>query len=116
MTVPDSYPIPNMMDFAARAAGCTVFSKTDQKHGYHQVPMNPPYIPKTAITTSFGLWEFTRMTFGMPNSGNTFQRLMERIMADMDFPYIDDIFVFSRGRSSTADTCARHSATSGRQC
>ena len=98
-TVPDSYPIPNMMDFAARAAGCTVFSKIDLKSGYHQVPMNPADIPKTAITTPFGLWEFTRMTFGMRNSGNTFQRLMDRVMADLDFafPYLDDIFVFSRG-------------------
>ena len=98
-TVPDSYPIPNMMDFAARAAGCTIFSKIDLKSGYHQVPMNPADIPKTAITTPFGLWEFTRMTFGMRNSGNTFQRLMDRVMADLDFafPYLDDIFVFSRG-------------------
>jgi hypothetical protein len=33
-TVPDTYPIPNMMDFVARAAGCTVFSKIDLKKGY----------------------------------------------------------------------------------
>jgi hypothetical protein len=54
-------------------------------------------IPKTDITNSFGLWEFTRKTFGMQNSGNTFQQLMEPIMVDLDLPYIDDIFVFSRG-------------------
>ena len=41
VTVPDTYPIPNMMDFVARAAGCTVFSKIDLKKGYHQRPMNP---------------------------------------------------------------------------
>jgi hypothetical protein len=61
VTILDSFSNPNRMDFAARAAGCTVFSKIDLKSGYHQVPMNPADIPKTAITTPFGLWEFTRM-------------------------------------------------------
>ncbi len=27
--VPDAYPLPNMIDFAARVAGCTIFSKID---------------------------------------------------------------------------------------
>ena len=34
VTVPDTYPIPNMMDFVARAAGCTIFSKIDLKKWY----------------------------------------------------------------------------------
>ena len=61
VTEPDTYPIPNMMDFTAKAEGCTVFSKVDLKKGYHQISMNPEDIPKTAITTPFGLFEFTRM-------------------------------------------------------
>ncbi len=98
VTVPDSYPIPNMMDFDAKAAGCTIFSKIYLKSGYHQVAMNPADIPKTAITAPFGLWEFTGMTFGIRNLGNTFQRLMDRVLADLDFAflYLDDIFIFSR--------------------
>jgi len=73
VTVPNTYPIPNMMDFVARAASCTVFSKIGLKKGYHQIPMNSGDIPNTAITTPFGLFEFTRMTFGMRNAENTFQ-------------------------------------------
>jgi hypothetical protein len=34
VTKPDTYPIPNMKDFTAKAAGCTVFSKVDLKKGY----------------------------------------------------------------------------------
>ena len=66
-----------MMDFTARMSGCKFFSKVDLRKGYHQIPMHKPDIPKTAIITPFGLFEYTRMTFGMRNAGNTFQRLMD---------------------------------------
>ena len=39
VTIPHTYPIPSMLDFANRAAGCTHFSKIDLKKVYHQVPM-----------------------------------------------------------------------------
>ena len=35
VTVPDTYPVPNMLDFTARAAGCTYFLKINLKKGYH---------------------------------------------------------------------------------
>ena len=57
VTEPDVYLLPNMLDFAAKAAGCTVFSKIDLRKGYHQIPMNPADVQKTAITTPFGLFE-----------------------------------------------------------
>ena len=71
-TIPDTYPITNMMDFTARVAGCEVFSKIYLRKGYHQIPMNPKGIPKTAITTPFGLYKLTHMRFGMQNARNPF--------------------------------------------
>ena len=87
-----------MLDFAARAAGCTYFSMIDLKKGYHQVPMNAAEIPKTAITTPFSLFEFTRMTFRMRNARNTFQCLIDRTLSGLEnaSPYLDDILVFSK--------------------
>ena len=55
VTEPDVYPLPNMLDFAAKAVGCTVFSKIDLRKGYHQIPVNPADVQKTAITTPFGV-------------------------------------------------------------
>ncbi|MBX9657126.1 MAG: DDE-type integrase/transposase/recombinase [Nitrospiraceae bacterium] len=97
-TVPDTYPLPKMMDFTSRIAGCTIFSKVDLKKGYHQIPMNVEDIPKTAITTPFGLFEFTRMTFGMRNAGSTFQHLMDRVLEGEDsaFAYLNDILISSK--------------------
>ncbi len=78
VTEPDVYPLPNMLDFAAKAAGCTVFSKIDLRKGYHQIPVNPADVQKTAITTPFGLFEYKRMPFGLRNAGPSFQRHVDR--------------------------------------
>ena len=58
-------------------------------------------MPKTAIITPFGLYEFLRMPFGLKNSAQAFQRLMDRVCQDLNFifVYIDDILVASKNSS-----------------
>ncbi|KAL1256233.1 hypothetical protein QQF64_011778 [Cirrhinus molitorella] len=57
-TTPDRYPIPHVQDFSAHLAGKVIFSKVDLVQGYHQVPVQQSDIPKTAVITQFGLFEF----------------------------------------------------------
>jgi hypothetical protein len=87
-----------MMDFAQKAAGCSVFSKIEFRKGNNQIPMNPADICKTAITTPFGLFEYTRMPFGLRNASNTFQRMIDRVTGDLDFCFAfqDDLEVASQ--------------------
>ncbi len=101
-TVEDKYPLSNMADLAARLDSCRLFSKLDLRKGYLQVPVAEEDIAKTAIITPFGLFEFTRMPFGLRNVGMTFQRLMDSLLGNLPFAfvYLDDILVASPDPSS----------------
>jgi hypothetical protein len=98
VTEDDRYPLPSILDFSSNLDGCTVFSKVDLVKGYHQVPMAEADIPKTAICTPFGLFEYLFMPFGLKNAAQTFQRLMDRLFRHLPFVfvYLDDILIASR--------------------
>ena len=102
VTEPDVYPLPNMLDFADRLHGCTIFSKIDLRKGYWQVPVRLEDVPKTAVATPFGLFEFLRMPFGLRNAGSSFQRMMDRVIGGLDFAYVylDDLRVASADLST----------------
>jgi hypothetical protein len=87
VTEADVYPLPNMLDFSDRLAGCRVFSKIDLRKGYWQILVRPEDVQKTAVITPFGLFEFLRMPFGLRNAGSSFQRMMDRVLAGLPFAY-----------------------------
>ncbi len=65
-------PLPNMLDFSDRLSNCRVFSKIDLRKGYWQIPVRLEDRKKTAVITPVGLFEFTRMPFGLHNPGSSF--------------------------------------------
>jgi len=98
ITKPDRYPVPHISSLKAKLHGSSIFSKLDLLKAYHQVPMAPNDIEKTAVITPFGLFEYLYMPFGLRNSAQTLQRMMDTMFRDLPFTmvYLDDILIFSR--------------------
>ena len=84
----DQYLVPHIQDFSAHLHSCKVFSKVDLIRGYHQVPMHPYDIAKTAVITLFSLFEFLCIPFGLKGAAQGFQQLMDMVLADLLFQFM----------------------------
>lgn len=100
VTAKDAYPLPRIDDALDGLANATLFSTLDLASGYWQVEVDPKDRPKTAFSTRQGLFEFNVLSFGLCNAPSTFQRLMDLVLADLQWAtclvYLDDIIVFGR--------------------
>ena len=100
LTKKDTYPLPKIVDILDSLGGAVYFSTMDLQSGYWQIAVEDRDIEKTAFTTFAGLYEFTKMGFGLCNAPATFQRLMEIALAGLQWStclvYLDDILVFSK--------------------
>nr|VZH96400.1 unnamed protein product [Spirometra erinaceieuropaei] len=50
VTVPDRYPVPHLQDFTGALFGKSAFSKIDLIRAFHQIPIVPEDVSKTAVT------------------------------------------------------------------
>jgi hypothetical protein len=97
---PTGTPSPTCSPSITAWLAALFFSKIDLVKTYHQIPITEEHVPKTAIATPFGLWEFLFMAFGLRNAAQALQRLKDNILMGLDyvFSFLDDDGVFSKSR------------------
>ena len=99
-TVPDRYPMTNLVDSIYSLHGFKYFTSIDLVRGYYQMEVEQSSRPYTAFSTSRGHWQYKRMPFGLKNAPSAFQRAMQIIFKE--FPrnrvivYLDDILIIEK--------------------
>ena len=96
ITKVDPEPMTAAEDLFRRLSGKKYLSKIELTKGYWQIPVAPEDMHKTAFVAPDGQYEFTRMPFGMVNSGATLVRGLRKILEGMPGvgSYIDAIVIY----------------------
>ena len=94
----DTHPIPRIEDLFTAMAGGVSFTKLDLSHTYLQLPLDDTSRDYLTINTHKGLFEYTRLPFGVSSAPSIFQRTMESILQGIEHVaiYIDEILVTGR--------------------
>lgn len=96
-TQKDAYPLPKIEECLDTLSGSKLFSTLALLSGYHQFEVNEKDRPRTAFITKYGLFEYTRMPFGLCNAPSTFQRGMELVLRRLQWVtlliYLDDVII-----------------------
>ncbi|MBW0517844.1 hypothetical protein O181_057559 [Austropuccinia psidii MF-1] len=94
------YPIPRIPHALNKLAKAKYITKMDCMKGFHQNEVEPNSMKLLRIIFHMGIYEFTRMPFGIRNAPAHFQRMMdtkfqEEILEGWMVVYIYDIIIYS---------------------
>lgn len=99
-TVPDQYTTPRVDDALDCLTGSEWFTVLDLRSGYYQIAVAEEDKEKTAFICPLGFYQFERMPQGVSGAPATFQRLMEKVVGDMNLlqvlVYLDDLIIFGK--------------------
>ena len=84
-TAKDAFPLPRIDMCIDCLPEAKPFSTCDLISGHWQIEMNEKDRHKTAFITKYGLYEYTKMPFGVCNGPSTFQRCMELVMRGLQW-------------------------------
>ncbi|XP_063041160.1 uncharacterized protein LOC134436063 [Engraulis encrasicolus] len=94
----DAYPMPRVDDLVDALGQARFLTTLDLTKGCWQVPLTPGSKKKTAFATPEGLYQYTRLPFGLHGAPATFQRLMDRVLAPHKkyaAAFLDDVVIQS---------------------
>ncbi|MBW0468839.1 hypothetical protein O181_008554 [Austropuccinia psidii MF-1] len=96
----DRYTIPRIPHALDKVAKARYITKMDCMKGFHRNGVKPKSMNLIRIICHMGIYEYTRMPFGITNAPAHFQRMMdtifqEEILEGWMVVYIDDIIIYS---------------------
>ena len=98
----NSFPLPCIDQIVDAATRHGILSCLDAFSRYHQIPRHSPDVEKTTFITSYRLYNYKVMPFGLKNAEATYQRLMTKIfkplLGNTMKAYIYDMLVKSKER------------------
>ena len=100
MTEDDTYPMPTARSLFLYMAyrKPTIFTAIDLLSGYHQCELHPDSRKYSSFESPTGVWQWTRVPFGMRQSPWQFTKIMSLalggLMPRTCLAYLDDIIVF----------------------
>lgn len=100
VTLRDAYPLPFVSATLDKLREAHYLTTLDIKSAYWQIPLSQDSKSLTAfVVPTRGLFQFTRMPFGLHNAPATWQRFIDRVIGvDLEkyvLVYLDDIVVFT---------------------
>jgi transposase InsO family protein len=100
VTAHDPYPLPHLHRILGRLEKSNYLSTVDLSDAFWQIPLDKASKEKTAfVVPSRGLFQFTRLPFGLKNSPMALARCMDRVLEQSwepnVFVYLDDIVICS---------------------
>ncbi|MBW0505242.1 hypothetical protein O181_044957 [Austropuccinia psidii MF-1] len=81
-TKADRYPIPRIPHALDKLAKAKYITKMDCMKGFHQNGVKPNSMKLLRIICHMGIYEYTRMPFGIKNAPAHFQRMMDTIFQE----------------------------------
>ena len=91
----DTYPLPRIEDLFTSLSGGKYFSKLDLAQAYLQLPLDEASRKYLTINTQKGLYQYTRLPFGVASAPSIFQRTMDNLLQGIEkvCVYLDDILI-----------------------
>ena len=91
----DKYPLPNPQDLFTALAGGTLFTKLDLSQAYQQMLLNENSRKYVTVNTHMGLFQYTRLPYGVASAPSLFQATMEQVLQGIEgvLVFLDDILV-----------------------
>jgi hypothetical protein len=95
----DCNPIPNIHFSFHWFAKAKYFTVIDLNQGYYQMSLGKESRHLTSFCTMWGLYQWTRVPFGLATGAQAISNLMEMIFSDLKYKYVfcylDDLVVYS---------------------